>query len=804
MKSMAPGLVVALYVGTGIVVARLVQIPLWCLWVLLCMGCGLSIYWQRTHRKQVQWALAISLIILGIFRYQQGLEITGNHITQLTPISEPIILKGILLQDPVIKPNRTSFIMKVSQWVTPDSVFAIQGTLIVGIYDSLYLPLQYGDQVRLTGKLSLPGVQRNPGGFDYRAYLNKQGVHAQCYVKQGTDVQKVGGRAGSKIMQSLILPVRRWTGHHLDYFYRGESRHMLSALLLGDRTHLSEEIRDDYAKAGIIHTLAVSGLHVGFVTVIAMTFFGFLRLPRKGVIMLTLLALPFYMAVAQFKPPVERATLMACILLAGLLLERKPHIYNSLGIAAFIILLVHPAKLFDVGFQLSFTAMASILFFYEQFGQMEWINRVRKRWNTSGFQWLISGILVSLAAQIGTLPITASYFYRIPILSLPLNLLAIPLTGLIVCLAFLGIFFSLISPWIALSYTILTDCLLKVMMAGTHWIAQLPFAQLTIARPDPIEISLYFLACLILFTAFSFRKKKIILFALLTLANIDVWVAVYQHREPVLRWVQLDVGQGDAAVLHLPRGKTVLIDGGDHSRSFDAGRHVIAPYLNQQGIRELDAVILSHPHHDHMGGLSYVIDKFKTHLFVTANTPFDTELNRQLKKRLEEKQIPLRIVTAPDSLSQFPGILMRFIWPTAEEKAKARLPHANLNNQSLVLQLSFGQNSLLFPGDAERPVEKQMLTDIRNQPRQFLKVGHHGSKTSSSEAFLDKYKPDVAVISVGSSNRFGHPSPAIIDAYHNRQIGLFRTDRQGAIIACITPSRYHFHSCLKDTLSTNP
>ncbi len=776
-----PALKTALFLSLGILTSQSGSVPFRAVWivVVLIVLCLLLLYYLKSTTLFFQLLLLFSIFLLGYLRaYQKTNLFPSDHIIHFVPSEEPVHIRGVLLKDSVDKNRRTEF------WVAVDSIrignrrIKSCGGVLVSSYADLPISLKYGDEIIVFGSLERPAGQRNPGGFDYRDYLERKGIYAILRIKEPFAIQRTGNKKGNWLLRKWIYPARRYILRVIDRTTVGQSRALLKALIVGERGEISPEVRDDFAKAGVIHVLAVSGLHVGFVVLIFLTIFGLLRFPYLLRILLTIAGLIFYVLLTEAKAPVTRASIMCGLYLLGTTLERRPNPFNIMGLAGLILLLIHPSDLFDLGFQLSFAAVFSIVYFYQKIGSLPFVLKIKNRLFKHPFgQSVFLAFLVSLSAQLGTLPLIAGYFNRIPLLALVINLIAVPTAGLIVALGFTSIIFSLFSFWIASVYGVLNQEIIRLFIGLIQWFGKLSFSYIEIPNPGITLILLYFSLLLFLIHIYDSKRRKQFFFAMMIFANLWIWEQVLRNDSNKLTWIQFDVGQGDAALIRLPRGKTVLIDGGEKRPHFDNGERVIAPCLRKQGIRKLDLVILTHPHNDHVGGLTYILNHFHVMSVITAGTAFDSGLYRNFLNAIEKRCIPHRVVTAPDSLF-FPGIKMFFLSPVREIKNSDH----NVNNQSIVVRIAYGGIRLLFMGDAERAIENDLVSQKRCLHSDGLKIGHHGSITSSTRSFLERVAPEFAVISVGQYNRFGHPSDVVIHRLRDINADIFRTDHGGAVI----------------------
>jgi competence protein ComEC len=307
------------------------------------------------------------------------------------------------------------------------------------------------------------------------------------------------------------------------------------------------------------------------------------------------------------------------------------------------------------------------------------------------------------------------------------------------------------------------------------------FSHVSVFTPSIFTILTYFFFILLLFHLRNSEQRKRLVFLFLMSLNIVIWKSALAYNVGKLQWVQFDVGQGDATVLHLPKNKTILIDGGNKTPFLDNGERVIAPYLRSKGIHRLHAVICSHPHDDHIGGLNYILENFKTDHILSSPVRFESPLYDEMQEIAERKHIPFRTVTAPDSLI-FPGIKFYFLSPDSMLKSEFGYKSQGVNNRSLVIRVLFGKTRLLFMGDAQLEAEENILRSGKPLICDAVKIGHHGSLTSSTVGFLRKTRPQHAVISVGENNRFGHPAPIIIRRLQALGATVHRTDQSGAVV----------------------
>jgi competence protein ComEC len=599
-------------------------------------------------------------------------------------------------------------------------------------------------------------------------------------VSSQNQIQKTGAHHGHFLLHHLVYPCRRAI---INTFEKsaGPASPILIALFLWDKSKITKETLDRFSSAGVIHIFAVSGLHVGYILIIVMTLFSFFRLPYAWRVFSTLAILTLFVLINQVQPSVLRASLMAGFYLISTLLEKRTDPLNIVGISALIILLIRPGDLFHIGFQLSFTAVLSIIYIYPKLSNHPISLFLFKKFHTLPI--IHKGLhlfLVSLAAQLGTLPLVAVYFNRVPLLASWTGLIAIPVAGVVVAVGFITLLSACIHPWLAMVYGSFNQTLIELLVMWINSIGQLSFSSLVVPSPHPFMIAQYWITLLLIVHFFHPLIRKRLIFCFLVGLNLIVWTQGVQKNLNMLTWIQFDVGQGDAALIQLPRGRVILVDTGNKSLYLDTGQDIIAPYLRRKGIRHVDMLILTHGHADHVGGYTTLNKEFTIKKTVASISDSNHVFFAQLKKNLESKGSSIQWVAAGDTFL-FPGTLIQILSPIHKDRKIGHSWHEE-NNRSVVFRLLYGRITLLFMGDAEKAVETDLIHQGYDLVSDGLKVGHHGSDTSTSFPFVSCVQPSYAVISVGRNNQFGHPNPEVMNRLKERNVHILRTDQMGALM----------------------
>ena len=627
--------------------------------------------------------------------------------------------------------------------------------------------ISVGMNISTTGQFITIQGPRNPGAFDFRSFYGRKGICGRIYVDE-TDLITIE----SFVITSIQI-VQQWVRKMFKEKV-GENFGLLTALILGDKTSVDPEIREDFTNTGVIHVLAVSGLHVGYVLIILMVIGKLFRFPWGWDRLLIISGLIFFCFLTGGKPSVIRASLMAGLYVLTPVVNRQGNLWNTVFFSAFLILLFDSLYIFDLGFIFSYTAVLSIIAFYALFQKILpekiKVNDIKSK----PVQFIYGLFLVSLSAQIGTLPITAYYFDRIPIISLIANVIIVPIVGILVAVGFCILFFGwipVIGDLIGQSAWLIT----KVISWCADIFSGVPFAFIETHGISLIWILMYFILLSTVFLFFMPEFRKYTLFTGLTITALMIWKI--GGSRALLDVIYLDVGQGDAILVRTPERKTLLIDGGQRFGNRDYGDQVVIPVLNHLGIKRINWLVMTHPHSDHIGGLISVTESFQ------VDTTFDTYLDYEswtygeLRQKLD-RQNTLVIQPSPGDIRNMgTDLKMAFFAPDSSFVKGNRV----VNNSSIVMKLIYGKTSFLFTGDMELEGEYELVQYGDALKSDVLKVGHHGSKTSTSDAFINWVNPEIAVVSVGYKNKFRHPSNDVLNRINRYAEKIHRTDQSGAL-----------------------
>ncbi|MPW24627.1 DNA internalization-related competence protein ComEC/Rec2 [Alkalibaculum sp. M08DMB] len=659
--------------------------------------------------------------------------------------------QGRVVSFPIYKENKVQFVMEVK---------GAKKEKVQGFINNNTHLLTYGDMIEFTAQATIPNSRRNPGGFDYRQYLRTKKIYTVMYINNDSLVIQNNSQ---NIISKNISALRNKLTDFIDVNFTERENQFLRALIIGEKGNDSEVI-NNFNKLGISHILSVSGLHVGFIYLFATTICRILKLNKKIQIYIIGISLYTYCFIVGFSDSVIRASLMLFLLLLANITNKKYDTLNVLCFLALCFILHNPYVIYSVGFQLSYSAVLSITVFYPYLN-----NKIS--FNTKYLEYFKSIILITISVQIGTIPLVIYHFNNISIFSLITNLLIVPAAGFIV-IVFLCVFcVSTLLNISLLPFLVPVKLSINFILSVSENLIKIPYSY-SILSPMPFYIvSFYYLLVFICFGYlyhYRLRNRKVII--VVTIINISIVIILSIIPKP-LTVTYLDVGQGDSALIQFPSGQNMLIDGGGQY-NYSVGDEIIINTLVHKNIRKLDLVVCTHSHDDHKLGILEIIGKVKIDSIII--NCLEEEGYTDLISLANEFNIPVyKNNQVKVNISK--SILLDFVYPNSNTL------YIDENNSSVITKMSYNDISFLFMGDLENKGEKNLIENKKDISSVFLKIGHHGSKTSTGKEFLSTVNPVYGIISVGKDNRYNHPNQEVLELLDNKGVNYFRTDQVGAI-----------------------
>ncbi|KMK76651.1 hypothetical protein AB990_11810 [Alkalihalobacillus pseudalcaliphilus] len=685
-----------------------------------------------------------------------------------------------ILKTPKVDGNRVLVQVKTEQGES----LQLRSYVKVETEQFAFKQISAGDRCYVEAILVEPSVATNFYSFNYKEFLYYQRTHwileanapsLQCIERQGHLIQRL-----ETFRQEQMYRLEA----ELDTSVAG----MIIALLFGERMFFEEEILTAYQRLGVFHLLAISGLHVGFI--FSAIYFLLIRIgiPKERAQVTIMCLLPIYMILAGAAPPVVRACCMTFIVFLSLRLKRRLPSFYIITFVFMLYLGINPYALFQLGFQLSFLI---------SFGLIISSQTINARYPN----YLSQLVIVSALAQLLSFPFMLYHFFEQSWLQIPLNLVYIPFISLIILpyvffIYLTGFVWPFLSGW-------LLEGMIFVLSSVHSWLIVVEgwdFHYMTFGKPSLAWLIVLTILIALLLLAWEKRSYRYTLASFLIGISALGTFLVEPYLNKITKITMIDVGQGDSFLIELPRNRGVyLIDTGGtirfaeeewkKSRSqFEVGADVVVPFLKAKGIQKIDKLIISHGDYDHAGGAMAVMDKVKVIELMYPKGELD---DGELALFSNWKYFQPELSFVEQGFHWSVGDAHFYVLsPTAHESGR--------NDRSIVLFAEIEGYRFLFTGDIEESVEKHIIRQFPNLEADFLKVGHHGSLTSSTQEFLEQVKPKVALVSAGRNNRFGHPHPQIVERMEKQGIFLYRTDLDGAVKILLNDGEITIETMLKE------
>ena len=769
---------VGIYLGS--LLGRVFTLPtlLLFLWIALSLPLAVAYLWRHEPRTRIS-ALCGLFLLLGAIRCVYALHRPSPDHVAFHNEGGWVSLRGVVCREPDARDRFVDLVLSVSSLEKGGERFDVRGKVLVRT--GRYPAYSYGDELEVGGMLETPPEFED---FSYKEYLGHQGIHS---MMRRPSISVVGHGAGNPLMALLYASKARLHGV-LGRMLPEPEASLLAGILLGLDRLLPERVSEVFRTTGLLHIVVISGFNItivaGWIGRAARRLFG-----ARSATWIALGGIVLYTLLVGADPPVVRAAIMGGLALIAYHIGRAGAALACLAVAVLGMTLLDPHQVWSVSFQLSAMATLGLVVVVPRLeGSVESFlyRRLGAEWAVRLTGILSDALLVTLAAQLTTLPLLVYYFHQVSLISLLTNLLVLPVQPATMVLGGLALVVGGIwlplgrvcgwAVWLLLTYTI------RVAEA----LAGVPFAAVPLGRLGTLWVGLYYVLLVVLLSWWKPRSReegrpapglsvplKRLLLGL-SLVAILVWIGVFSLPDGRLHVSFLDVGQGDAILIRTPDGKTVLLDGGPSPAILmsELGRRL--PFWD----RTVDLLILSHADDDHITGLLPVLERYDVGQVVEPGWRLGTPVYAEWERLIDERGISRTFPRAGTQIDLGRGVSLEVLHPG---DVWIEGSGSDTNNNALVMRLTMGHASFLLTADIEVEAEKRLLSAKADLDCTILKVPHHGAATSLGIDFLRAANPQVGIISVGRDNDFGHPAESTITRLNDAGVLILRTDEVGSI-----------------------
>ena len=665
-------------------------------------------------------------------------------------------VKAVILKGPIENEYTYKYIVKAKTGQLKNKKF------IIYINKNNNKLFKYGDLIKIQGEYSSPQTARNYKGFDYSKYLKTLKIYGIIKIKEANLLKE-------NDLNFVLISINNLKQKMIDHANKNmpqKTANLLLGLLIGQKDNIQEDIIKSFRTANLSHILAVSGAHTSYIILGLTYIITKSKAPRRIGYIITIIILLVFIIITGASYSVIRACIMSIITISAKLFYKKENFFISICVSLFIILIQNPFAINDIGLKLSFLGTIGIIVFNKNITEL--FIRIKIKEN------IAKVLSLTFSAQLMIMPITILNFNTFSLTFFISNILASPLLGIIIILGFIAIFVSFVLNPISKILFFILNLFLELLIFISEIVTKIPGSSILVKTPNLVFVITYYILILFINYFFIIKKnpirrfqkkiikictikniKKIIKIIAIIFLIISFSTMLARVINPTLKIYFIDVGQGDCTLIITPKGKKILIDGGEGKNE------ILLPYLLDRGINKIDYIIISHFDSDHCNGLIEVMEKIKVGKVIVSKQPGESEEYRNILEIIKRKNIEACVVKAQDRITIEKDLYINILNPAG------KLEFNDLNNNAMVAKLIYKNFSMLFTGDIEKAEENIAQKYKNNLKSTILKVAHHGSKTSTNEEFLKYVEPQIALIGVGENNKFGHPNQQTIGKLKN-------------------------------------
>lgn len=774
-----PFAAVAVLFCSGILIGKCINIPFFYVWVV-CVSLIFITLFLINKKFLSELLIFVLAFLLGFAYWQNFIHKNLEHIRNFIR-SSPVncTLSGIVKNDPITKRYKDGwrgiFILEVDSLSKEEILFKTQGLVYVVLTNEKPLNIEYGDILKVRGILSEPSEATDPGGFNLKEHLFKSDIYGVFRIKEGSDIEFTGVTNSSHFIRA-IYRLRNKFSSIIDLNLEGDYASILKAMLLGERQDIPYNLNDTFIRTGTIHILSISGMHVALFAFLVFIFLKVLRIRPPMQYILTATLLICYAILTGLKPPIVRATVMSLIVLLGFILKRQQDIYNSLGLACLIILFINPAQLFDIGFQLSFISLISLIYITQKISLMVKIPTKKDKYNIS--DKFLKALLGSFSAWIGVLPMIAFYFNIFSPITVFANLTIIPLLGVMVASGITFIAADFVSLKLGFIFSQVTWLGLFILKTLVKFFERFPFAYTYVKAPSGIWIVCYYAILLI---SLNYRRLRIkptnIIIAILIILNVFIYKKLIFYKSDKLRITFLDVRHSDSIFIQFPSGLNMLVDTGKSDAS-DMGRFGVIPFLFSEGVTCIDYILLTHPYADNTSGLKNILGYIKVRKIIADSIREEAKWGTEYREGIYMPK-GIRIISLYKGYEMDMGEVK--IYVLNPPKPYLDTEYSNINDASIVLKIMYKDFSVLLCGNIGEEAMRNLLGYKDLLKAVIIKIPHHTSRNAILlKQFIREVEPEVAIINGGRSYK-RQALPYSVSNETMEKIKLISIDKTAAI-----------------------